>query len=650
MRLSNISIKAVMMASAMMMPRIASARSTSFLVNRARRTLPSYLLKKYGYGRRNASSFCCNTMNGHVSHRACPCPPLRGYSRNQMKNNNHALEKSRFVHSWRFRTTPMTMLGMHSNSIAEQQSHLSTESKSDTEPQTCVDTSNLSEMIRESYDFGETDGVQHALSSNNILNQLSTELNTEEIADQLVGAAIEAAGKNRGRLAAMINAIIASCCGSTSGGNGNDKNDNIQPSSDSHPQIALDILSIMDEMHSMDSEVMIAPDIVSLSLVYYSLQQQNTQELYESESRDILERAQRLAKKMAGSQRRKALAAERRRGGSSNNGMDSGEVERKLQSLYGPDMRVLQETEDVIVISKPSGMVTYHTKKTTAGTISKKKKKKRRDNSDVDGKGGGKRMDISLVDALLDVPVALSTLNPTARGVVHRLDRGTSGSIVMAKTDEVHLKLVASFFLRKAKKNYLAMVPGCGINNGMNVAGDDGVGNLDSKQLTMGITGIMEGPVDGRPARSSYEVVKVFEGGQQPQQPTPEALLLKVETLTGRKHQVRVHCASLGHPIFLDPLYYSPSSESQAEEKPTTRGERKKMQKKKRPPFVMNNADESSVASMVPKEISDLGNSNGQQERFFLHAASLSIPELDISVDAPLPTWWVETMDQLDNK
>jgi len=184
----------------------------------------------------------------------------------------------------------------------------------------------------------------------------------------------------------------------------------------------------------------------------------------------------------------------------------------------------------------------------------------------------------------------------------------------------------------------------------MNNAGDDGVDNLDSKQLTMGSTGVMEGPVDGRPARSSYEVVKVFEGEQQQQQPTPEALLLKVETLTGRKHQVRVHCASLGRPIFLDPLYYSPSSESQSEEKPTTRGERKKMQKKKRPPSVMNNADESSVvASMIPKEITDFGDSNGQQERFFLHAASLSIPELDISVDAPLPTWWVETMDQLDN-
>jgi len=70
-------------------------------------------------------------------------------------------------------------------------------------------------------------------------------------------------------------------------------------------------------------------------------------------------------------------------------------------------------------------------------------------------------MDISLVDALLDIPISLSTLNPIAQGMVHRLDWGTSGTIVLAKTDEAHLRLVASFFLRRVEKKYLALVPGC---------------------------------------------------------------------------------------------------------------------------------------------------------------------------------------------
>mmetsp|Transcript_4353 Transcript_4353/g.7756 ORF Transcript_4353/g.7756 Transcript_4353/m.7756 type:complete len:607 (-) Transcript_4353:55-1875(-) len=595
------------MTSVMMSCIVPSARA-AFLTNRVSKMLPSYSinsLRNYELGRNNASLFCCNTKRGYIAHRA---------------------------HSPR----PTLILNMNSDSIAEQQSSFSSKSDGE-ESQTNIELSNLSEIIRESYDSGETDGVHHELSSNNILTKLSANLDAEEVANQLVGAAMEAAGKERGKLAAMINAIIASCCG---GGDGDDTT----KTSQSHPQISLAILDIMDEMHAMDATTMITPDIVSLSLVYYSLldqpQQQHDTHEFESESETILERAQRLAKKTAGSQRRKAIAAERRRG-SNTNGMDAKEVENQLQSLYGPDIHILHETEDVIIIAKPAGMVTYHSKKTSAGKITSSRKKKSRaaNANGVDGgKDGAKRVDISLVDALLDVPFALSTLNPTARGIVHRIDRGTSGIIVLAKTDEIHLRLVALFFLRRVKKKYLALIPGCDESNGMG-GGKSEDPNNNPLQLPMGSTGVIDTPVDGRPAHSTYKVVGEY-GNQQQQSSSPEAVLLEVQTVTGRKHQVRVHCASLGRPIFLDPLY----SSSKAEEKPKAK---EKGKKKKQPSSAMN-ADKSTPT--LPKVISDLlGDSNHDEERFFLHATSLSISELGISVTAPLPSWWIDDIHQIQS-
>ena len=81
---------------------------------------------------------------------------------------------------------------------------------------------------------------------------------------------------------------------------------------------------------------------------------------------------------------------------------------------------------------------------TSAG---KKKKKKGKNREPTD-------LDMSLVDALLHCNVVLSTLNPESQGLVHRLDRGTSGCILLAKTDEMHARAVAEFYCRNAKKTY----------------------------------------------------------------------------------------------------------------------------------------------------------------------------------------------------
>jgi hypothetical protein len=94
---------------------------------------------------------------------------------------------------------------------------------------------------------------------------------------------------------------------------------------------------------------MIKPDIVTLSLVYYSLCNQSNQE----SAQLILERAQQMSKKAAGSQRRRALAAERRKG-SNTTKLDAKEAEKQLQAIYGPDIHILHESDDLIVLSKPT--------------------------------------------------------------------------------------------------------------------------------------------------------------------------------------------------------------------------------------------------------------------------------------------------------
>jgi len=471
------------------------------------------------------------------------------------------------------------------------------------QPQTLSDTSNLSELIKEAYSIGETDGVVDVLISNDILTKLSADLDIEEVAIQLVHAAIEAAENNRGKLAAIINSILGSCCGSDNGINSH------------HPQIALGVLDVVDEMNTNDEISMITPDIVSLALVYYAI---SHSEEYESQSQYILERTQKNAKKMGGSKLRKALAAERRKGGKTNNGKDT---EQQLQALIGNNIRILHETDEYIVIGKPSCTVCYHNKKISAGKITNsRKKKKSRDNNEE-----AKRIDISLVDALTDSSVSLSTLNPTARGIVHRIDRGTSGSIILAKTDDMHLRLVAFFFLRKVKKKYLALVPAFGRNE-------------ESNTLTLGSTGVIGIPVDGRPAHSTYKVIKQYGESSSD---TQAALLLEVSTTTGRKHQCRVHCADgLDRPIFLDPLYYSTTNGNKS--KPIDNG---KKGKKRNDTYKVNVVEDNTV---LPKAISDLLDNTNMKEQFFLHAASLSIDELDISIEAPLPKWWTDTVKQLD--
>jgi 23S rRNA pseudouridine1911/1915/1917 synthase len=174
-------------------------------------------------------------------------------------------------------------------------------------------------------------------------------------------------------------------------------------------------------------------------------------------------------------------------------------------------LEIVYEDDDLLVVDKPAGMVTHPAYGNYTGT---------------------------LVNALLSHCQRLSSVNTSLRpGIVHRLDKDTSGLLVVAKNDRAHHLLARQFSSRTIGREYWALVWGRFSAPKGVVEASLGRSKKDRKKVAV--------TKEGKHARTEYELLEQY----------PFLSLLRLRLHTGRTHQIRVHLAHIGHPVFGDPTY-----------------------------------------------------------------------------------------------
>lgn len=194
-------------------------------------------------------------------------------------------------------------------------------------------------------------------------------------------------------------------------------------------------------------------------------------------------------------------------------------VEVRIPEKTGPatalaqdiPLDILHEDQSLLVLNKPAGLVVHPGAGNAQGT---------------------------LVNALLFHCAGLSVIGGEERpGIVHRLDKETSGCLAIAKSDSAHLSLSEQFANRQVQKTYLALIEGVPRMPHGKIEASIGRHAVHRQKMTV--------TERGREAMTQYRVLASFEG----------KTLVECHPRTGRTHQIRVHLKHLGHPVVGDPLY-----------------------------------------------------------------------------------------------